>query len=106
MGYIRHHAIVVTGWRSDEVEEAHGEAVELGCACSPVVASRTNGYVSFCVFPDGSKEGWDESEQGNDRRNGLILWMRERVDLDWVEVQYGDDERETKIVRHSDEDSR
>jgi hypothetical protein len=28
------------------------------------------------------------------------------VSLDWVEVQYGDEEYDTRIVRHSDEEER
>ena len=111
MGYMRHHAIVITGWQAKNVEEAALEAERLGCICSRVVASEINGYLSFAIFPDGSKEGWSESDDGDARRNALIEWMRERSEakggshyLDWVEVQYGDDNGVTRIVRHSDEE--
>lgn len=78
MGYMRHHAIVVTTYTDDHARLALGKALELGMSCSDVVASPVNGYLSFFVAPDGSKEGWARSKEGDD--NGV-----------------------TKVIRHSDE---
>ncbi len=34
-----------------------------------------NGYLSFFVAPDGSKEGWSESQNGDEAREKLTLWL-------------------------------
>ncbi len=114
MGYMRHHAIIVTG--SDypaalaSIEEAHLRAMGLfGPRCTPLVQTSINGYLSFFIAPDGSKEGWPDSAKGDENRAELITWMDTQRYQDgssvlyWAEVQYGDDAKETKIVSHSDE---
>ena len=108
MGYMRHHAIVVTSY-DDKIEAAHAIAHQMfDDMVSPVVNSHTNGYRSFFIAPDGSKEGRGESNDGDARREAFKAWLdQQRYDdhstwLRWVEVQYGDDEHETKIVSDSD----
>jgi hypothetical protein len=104
MGYMRHHAIVVTSWKHELLQEAHATAVELGVRDPEVIGQRlwevseitpesTNGYRSFFVAPDGSKEGWDTSDRGDVQRTALIQWFQDKAGyLDWVEVSYGGDD--------------
>lgn len=109
MGYIRHHAIVVTATYDNWIDRAREAALNLGMQVSPIVDSALNNTRSLLIAPDGSKEGWAESDDGDIRREAYKDWLLScRYDdlsspLDWVEVQYGDDERETKIIAHSDE---
>jgi len=113
MGYMCHHTVIVTTWDAMRARVAHEKATEifapLGNLVTPIIESRINGYFTFAVAPDGSKEGWDESDRGDRCRADLIGWLEaQRYEdrsspYDWAEVQYGDDERETIIVRHSDE---
>ncbi|ATN88863.1 hypothetical protein [Acinetobacter baumannii] len=109
MGYMRHHAIVVTSWDQKLLAEAHAKAVELGACVSPLVNGHINMYQSFLVAPDGSKEGWDTSDEGDAQRAALVEWLdAQRYDddstcLSWVEVQFGDEELHTCIVADSDE---
>lgn len=110
MGYMRHHAIIVTSWNPIRIREARDRAVTLfGKTVSPVVPSSINEYESFFVAPDGSKEGWSESDKGDEERAVFVSWLdAQRYDdhstwFSWVVVQYGDDEGETRIDRHSDE---
>jgi|SRR5216683_3332841 len=106
MGYMRHHAIVVTSYNEKNIKAAHEKALEI---FGDSVTAMTNGYCSFFIAPDGSKEGWDTSESGDECRTLFIGWLNEQrfedrsSSFDWVEVQYGDDENETIICRHSDE---
>lgn len=77
MGYINHHAIVVTGDSYPYAEVAFRKAYEkgkelLGDLVSDVVKSKTNGYQSFFVAPDGSKEGWDLSDEHDARGEKLM----------------------------------
>jgi hypothetical protein len=109
MGYMCHHAIIVTTYDDVKAQEAHTKALELGMQVSPVIVSHTNGYLTFLISPDGSKEGWETSDQGDRNRKQFIDWMNSKRYSDnssalmWVEVQYGDDNGDTRIVSHSDE---
>jgi hypothetical protein len=109
MGYMRHHAIVLSSWSPEILGAARVKAADLGMAVSPIVPSGLNGISSFLVAPDGSKEGWEESDAGDARRAALIAWLgaeagkRGYSGVDWAEVQYGDGNGATRIVRHSDE---
>ena len=97
MGYIRHHAIVVTGYTGD-VEGLH--AVAPGPK-SGLGDPTLNGYRTFCVFPDGSKEGWPESDVGDAARQRFISLLRECEGLEWAEVAYGHDDDGAEIERHA-----
>lgn len=108
MGYMRHHAIVVASWSDDLLKKAH-EVAEGSFPWVSEIAENSLGIGSFFVPPDGSKEGWNESDLGDDRRNGFTKWLdAQRYDdgstsLDWVEIQFGDDNKKTEIVSHSDQ---
>lgn len=114
MGYMKHHAIIVTSWNKIRVSHALEKAFTVfgDDSVSPLITSPCNEYYSFFVCPDGSKEGWTESADGDLNRAEFIEYLerRHRVDgssyLDWAEVQYGDDNHETKVVRDSDQHER
>lgn len=114
MGYMRHHAIIVAGSIDPWVAQAHGRAHHVfddgpGTLVSPVISGRTNGVCSFFIAPDGSKEGWSDSDECDAKRDAFIAWLRSVVyedgssPLDWAEVQFGDEDGVTKVTRHSDE---
>lgn len=113
MGYMRHHAVLVTSWDSPVIELAHEVATKLvdrydvhPCIVSPVTEQATNGYRSFAVFPDGSKEGWKASDQGDGYRQALVEYLDSQrhgdgsSNLDWCLVQYGDDNHDNRVLRH------
>jgi len=106
---MRHHAILVTSWSEDHVTRAHAEAERLGVVITPVVKSPTNGYRSFVILPDGSKEGWAESDAGDTARAAFVSWLRDHcmvIDdgreswyVDWVEIEFPGDGPAPKILR-------
>lgn len=110
MGYISHHAVVLTSWDDVAIAAAHAKATELGMLVTPVTSEGVNGYRSFLVAPDGSKEGWEDSELGWRRRCQLIEWLRAGYlddgssHISWVEVQFGSDEPHSAVTRGSDRD--
>lgn len=112
MGYMRHHAIVLTSWSTEHLNNAHNKATDLGMLVTPITKGAVNGYRSFLVAPDGSKEGWDESEDGDRRRTDLVEWLEsQRTEdggtyIDWVEVQFGDEGGDTRVIRDSDQNLR
>jgi hypothetical protein len=112
MGFIRHHALIVTSWNADAIVLAHTEALRIcqnertwdqlapvhTIPLSGITPPGINGYRSFCLYPDGSKEGWPESDIGDRVRAKLIAFMltQRHEDgsgpLDWVEVSFGHEE--------------
>ena len=74
---------------------------------SPMVESLINNFCSFFIAPDGSKEGYDASEDGDRIRELVIELIETEKALDgqnpirYVEVFYGDDNNEAKILNHN-----
>ena len=104
MGYMRHHAIVVS-CDHGTIKGAHREALRIFDWVSPISPPAMHEVRSFFIPPDGSKEGWDMSNEGNSRRDRFIGWLskpKNRDHFHWVEVQYGDDLRESVVTRNSD----
>lgn len=103
MGFVRHHAIIVTGFRAKEAEKAYEFAKGLEMSLSEIKTSPVNGYISFCVFTDGSKEGWPDSDKGDEQRKAFIEYLRsEFIEdnssyLEWVEVWYGGDDSDAGV---------
>ena len=104
MGYIRNHAIVDTATYGDYIQQAHAKAVEIfGENVSALTPEVINGSRSFLVPPDGSKEGWGESDEGDKRRELFKEWLRAQAyedhstPLHWVELRYGGDDREAIV---------
>lgn len=118
MGYMVHHAIIVTGRMSEPwmgagrvtIEAAHAKALEL---CASTAASVTeilpkavNGYASFLIGPDGSKAGWSDSTDGDVMRAAMVQWLQAVGEFDWAEVQYGDDDGDNKLLAPRQPDDR
>ena len=107
MGYIRHHAIIVTSWDKDLLVKAYFKAFEYNNQITPITDGVINGYCSFLIVPDGSKEGWPESDDGDISRKKFIEWLElQKYDdgsssLSYVEIQFGDDNGVTKIISHN-----
>jgi hypothetical protein len=107
---MRHHAIVVTSWSEERLKAAHKRANELlPGLVTPILAGWVNEYRSFFVGPDGSKEGWNDSDKGDVARQKFREYLAETFTedggsyVDWAEVQYGDDEGKTEITDSSDD---
>ena len=94
MGIIHHHAMIITGHgRHPRLADARQFAVSLGMLVSEIGESSINDYAHFAVFPDGSKEGWEESEVGDQHRSSLRQWMASQPEpwrLRWAEVSFGE----------------
>ena len=97
MGFIAHNAVICTSFQKEKIWKAHVKAAELfGDLVSNLVESKINGYSSFFIAPDGSKEGWSESDKYDELRGEFEQWLRQERDnddlwIDWVDVKYGGD---------------
>jgi hypothetical protein len=102
-----HHGIIVSSDILPHLKEAHNEAMSVFAArVSDILYAEYNGVVSFLIPPDGSSEGWPESDRGDDRRAGYLSFLSElrkkEVWVQWVEVRWGDENRELPdAVTHS-----
>ena len=91
VSWMRHHAICATTWSEERAEEARAKVADIpGIQVTDVYESDCNGYCSFFVIPDGSKEGWNESDLGDERRAKAAEILDANA-CDWVEVYYGCD---------------
>jgi len=120
MGRMRHHAIVVTGPSGGLRLDIRHVRARAAAICgenmpglvSPVVLSVVNGYGTFIVAPDGSKESRAESDHGDEMRAKVIEYLESLrypggdTSFDYVEVLYGDDRGEAKLLRYNDTRSR
>lgn len=99
MGVINHNAVIATTWSDDKADELQKWIDNLEETERSLIVrsgSWVNGYNSFAVMPDGSKESWDESDAGDNFRFRVM----ERLLLDnyddgsspwdWVEVGFGE----------------
>ena len=90
MGIIQHDAIVIVSGNAAHIEEARDFAVSTGLAVSEMSPVLINGYQSFCVFPDGSKEGWEDSDRGDESRRAILEWLAEYNSFQWAAVSVGE----------------
>jgi hypothetical protein len=104
MGYIAHNAIICTAWDEKRLKVARDQAVSIfGGTVSEIVSSPINGYKSFFVAPDGSKEGWYDSDKGDEKREEFCRWLDNEWSnsdlwIDYVGVRYGGDEPEHACI--------
>jgi len=108
MGYIQHDALIVvldrdhprcaeveqrlTKWRAEiEVDdENYGSEAFRALIVGPVPAVANN-YVTWAFLPDGSKEGWEPSDEGDrlrDEFKAIVEGCGEGV-----HVRFGEDHR-------------
>lgn len=106
MGTIIHNAIVVTSWSKNIIENAHVEIKNnVTLSISEIIESNFNDYYSFLIAPDGSKEGWADSDFGDEMRDRVIeiLDSYQYEDgsnsLKYVEIKY--DECPAQVVREN-----
>lgn len=101
MGYIAHDAVIAT------TSDARPEPVDIEAfraslpedfrplVIGPVVAP-LNGTVSYAWLPDGSKEGWADSDQADEYRERFVALFNHRYEDgsshdNVVEVRFGED---------------
>jgi hypothetical protein len=77
MGYFLHHVIAVVGDYQTLVD-ARMFAEGTGAQLTAISQTGMNNICSFFVVPDGSKEGREASNRGDQRRAKIIGYLREQ----------------------------
>jgi hypothetical protein len=113
---MKHNAIVVTDWDKNQLTQAHEKAKEIFNAAkfgfksgsslvSEVITSVVNSQLSFFIAPDGSKEGWADSETGDKARKEFLDWLLKNDNYcDYIEICFGGDDDNNYIIRTKDSD--
>jgi len=94
MGYIAHDTVLAATWREGDKARILAFRDTLlekwqHLLVGPVHAM-TNGDDFWAFMPDGSKERWDTSNQGDDYRKAFIALLDE-LGVDYVCVRWGGD---------------
>ena len=96
MGTMNHNAVIATTWDGKEVERIK-KFTELNNSALFLFSNEvTNGYITVVLVPDGSKEGWEESDDGDDLRERFIKKLEQANyddgsnPWDWIEVGFGE----------------
>ena len=107
MGYMKHDAIIVTSWNTEAIEEAAAKAREYGLEVLGPSDKAINSIRTMLVCPDGSKEGWEESDIFENKRFSYLKYLNSvRYEdnsscLSWVALSYSSDDRDAKITAHT-----
>lgn len=107
MGHATHHTIIVTTFSEDASLKAHKQASIVFKDISKIFTSETNAYYTFFIPPDGSKDGWPESDCGDKQRSAFMDWVESQAYDDGsnclkaVEVFYDNPEFDAGIIRQS-----
>ena len=101
MSHLRHHAIIVTSYSYEHIATAIEKAREFFSSVSIIICSQVNNFYSFLIPPDGSFEGWKESDWGDHGREQYKAWLKGHPQFDWVEVQYGSEYGDDQLVDSS-----
>lgn len=114
MGYMKHHAIVITSSNKKHIEKSRVKSLEIfqnyfekdlissdgTRMVSEIISGVINSQYTFMIAPDGSKEGWGTSDIGDNARDNLLDWMDESdLYIDYVLVKFGGDDSENRIER-------
>jgi hypothetical protein len=100
VGYMQHDAVIMTAasYQPGPDIERFRESIpeEFRHLVIGPVESVTNGYRHYVLLPDGSKEGWADSDTGDDIRERFIGLFSVRHDdgsspQEGVHVTYGGD---------------
>lgn len=104
MGYERHNAIVITSWNKDQISAAVDYARSIGLQVLGPSEPAINAYRSALICPDGSKEGWEDSDSFDEKRDFLKQYLRHfkygdgSSSMKWVEIAYGSDDKAAWVV--------
>jgi hypothetical protein len=107
MGYLRHECLIVSSDDADAVLRVQTAACSIfdeqgmGRLVGGLTQHLTNGGAAFLISPDGSKEGWGQSNDAEAARNELIEWLRsgEAPFVNWALVLIGGDDGEYRVLQ-------
>jgi hypothetical protein len=116
MGYMRHHLIAVNSFDRGLLEVTRLQALEIfkdtwntkfSNMVGVIVESPINSEHTFVIYPDGSKEGWEDSDIGDTYRAEFLSYIESikhddgSNSVSYAELFFRDDDGESEIVNHN-----
>lgn len=99
MGYIKHDAVIATGSDYGDFKVAMSALKESWGEDGEIILGPyrgINGETTFFMAPDGSKEGWADSDRFDLRREEFVKTARDSG-ADVVEIRFGGDDTSTRV---------
>ena len=94
MGTIQHNAVIATTWDEKEIRRLKKWISSLPKSWQglfTVSSGVVNDYQTITMSPDGSKEGWSDSEMGDELRERFIAEINSpESHWEFVEVSFGE----------------
>jgi hypothetical protein len=93
MGTIQHESILMMAFGQEAEDLLYEKACELGLEDHILIGDPVhNGYRPVVIIPDGSKEGWEDSDEMQENRNNFVSWLKSLTYpvCDWCRVEWGD----------------
>ncbi len=116
MRNIKHHAIIITAHDLkllQQVKVTLGEMIKQNIEASngirllgEITESLINNFYSLIVFPDGSKEGHETSDDGDILRKKITDYLEQHNKthkenlLNFIEVYFGSDDGTGGVLKH------
>ncbi len=117
MKNIKHHTIAITSNDKSQLDALRNKLISIykdkmeakkgSQIISPIIESLINSFCTFYIVPDGSKEGYDASEDGDTVRKSICELIETYKQPDgenifrYIEVSYGADDATAAIIRHN-----
>lgn len=79
MSYTTFHSIIVHHHSNEEAKRGREVALEIGLQATDIVRAPSNNWHTFLIPPDGSKEDWTESDEGDRRRAEFCAWVEAQM---------------------------
>jgi len=100
MGYIKHNAIIATTYDIKLCKKYRNKALKIfnKGQVGKILETCINGYCTLFIGPDGSKEGWTESNDGDANRKLFTEYLKKEK-CAFVELSYCDDYGPAKIIQ-------
>ncbi|HVD96982.1 MAG TPA: hypothetical protein VNB90_02180 [Cytophagaceae bacterium] len=116
MRNIKHHCIILTTHELKQAQEIRAKMAELiknnieasngARMIGEISESLINNFYSLVLYPDGSKEGHETSDDGDILRKKIIEYLIEynqthtSSPINFVELYYGADNGKAEIIHH------
>lgn len=103
MGYMKHDAIIVTTFDAGAASLALTRAQELTLPTTDITLGIADSQYTFVIVPDGSKEGWAESDKMDATRGQYLSWLNAQAYkdgsniLDFIAVRFGGDDDDITV---------
>lgn len=117
MKQYKHHAILITTRHRKFIEELRLKAKEFflkgmqaktgHSLVGEITPSIIGDFYTMVIFPDGSKEGYETSEEADNIRGKIIASIKElnqkagNQELSFVEISYGSDTEPAAIINEN-----